>query len=386
MVRILFFICAIILIIRNNHSVFVFLRKNNLMQEIKDFFIPAPKIPTEPWQIGNCIQNELQENALALIFCSDERGNGGDALQKNFDKFRNEFYQLSKLDISLNICDLGDLISGKEIEDTHYILEEILTTCLQKNTIPVLIGGDNSLAFTMFKAIRFRQSKVNYSQINNFIHLENPEGSITERNFLSKIFADKKAGLQHYHHLGYHRHLNDSASVNLLNDLNFETVRLAEMLNAPQNVEPFLRRADLATINCDAMETWAEAFSKHPQINGLNRREICAYMKEIGLGESLKSVGIFNFNFEAKSNLNYQLLAQMIWYLIEGIHIQKTHPKERQYETYIVMVEQLEYTFKRDTFSGLWYFGNSDDISQCLPCSEQDYHNAKKGFLARRFL
>ena len=36
---------------------------------------------------------------------------------------------------------------------------------------------------------------------------------------------------------------------------------------------------DLVTLNCDAVESFAEPFSVNPQINGLNRREICAVMK-----------------------------------------------------------------------------------------------------------
>lgn len=356
------------------------------MHKIEDFFIPAPKISAEPWQLGNYIYNELQENAIALIFCSDERGGSSNASQKDFSKIREEFYHLSKSDFFVSICDLGDLISGREVEDTHYILEEILTTCHQKNVLPIVIGGDNSLAFTLFKAIRFRQKQVNYTQINNVISLDKSEGKITENNFLAKIFGDKKSGLQHYYHLGYHRHLNELESVVLLQDLDFEALRLSEMIGSTEKSEPFLRRADLVSLSCDAVESVGEYFSKNPQINGLNRREICAYMKEIGLGECLKSVGIFNFNFEAKSNLNHQLLAQMLWYLLEGINIQRSHPKERQYETYIVMVEQLEYTFRRDIFSRLWYFGSSDDISKCLPCSATDYENAKKGFLPKRFM
>lgn len=356
------------------------------MHKIEDFFIPVPKVSTESWQLGHYIYNELKENSIALIFCSDERGGGGNTSQKDFSKVRKEFYQLSALDFSVPICDLGDLISGREVEDTRYILEEILTTCYQKNILPILIGGDNSLAFTLFKSIRFQQEKVNYTQINNKIGLANSEGAITENNFLTKIMEDKKSGLQYYYHLGYHKHLNQLESVNLLHNLDFEALRLAEMINSTERVEPFLRRADLVSLNCDAVESFGEYFSKNPQINGLNRREVCAYMKDIGLGENLKSVGIFNFNFEAKSILNHQLLAQMLWYLIEGINIQRTHPIDREYETYLVMVGQVEYVFKRDSFSGLWYFGDNQDSELWIPCSEQDYENAKKGILAKRFL
>lgn len=108
-------------------------------------------------------------------------------------------------------------------------------------------------------------------------------------------------------------------------------------------------------------------------------------MKEIGLSENLKSVGIFNYNIYTENQLNHQLLAQMIWYLIEGINIQQSHPKERKYEMFYVLIEDRQYAFKRDTFSNLWYFGDDDNIENCIPCSRKDFDEAKKGWLSPRF-
>jgi len=164
----------------------------------------------------------------------------------------------------------------------------------------------------------------------------------------------------------------------------FDIIRLAEMMNSTEKTEPFFRKADLVTVNCDAIESFSEPFSMNPQVNGLNRREICAYMKEIGLSENLKSVGIFNYNIYSENQLNHQLLAQMIWYLIEGINIQRSHPKERHYEVFYVLVDDRQYTFKRDTFSNLWYFGDDDNIENCIPCSRKDFDEAKKGWLSTR--
>jgi hypothetical protein len=73
------------------------------------------------------ITNEIPENGILLVFCSDYRGGKGNAVAKNFDTVREEFYKLSKFDFEIPICDLGDLISGKTLEDTHYILQEILS-------------------------------------------------------------------------------------------------------------------------------------------------------------------------------------------------------------------------------------------------------------------
>ncbi|MGS0748419.1 formimidoylglutamase [Halpernia sp. GG3] len=353
---------------------------------IDDFIIPPPHIKTENWQLGHFLKSEILENSIVLVFVSDLRGANGGGESQDFRKVRKQFYSLSNLHFETEICDLGDLISGNTPEDTHYVLQEILSLCHYKNAIPVIIGGSNDLAFSLFSALNFHKKNINYTQINSKINLGNQEEPLSEKNFLSKILSSKNLSVENYHHLAYQKHLNPEESVNLIKEVDFDIIRLAEMMNATEKAEPFFRRADLVTVNCDAVESFAEAFSIHPQVNGLNRREICAYMQEIGLGENLKSVGIFNFNFEAEDILNHQLLAQMIWYLILGIDLEKSRPRERFFETFHVMVNEEDHTFKRDTFKNLWYFGDDEKIENLLPCSKIEYEDAKRGFLGTRFL
>lgn len=353
---------------------------------IEDVLLPPRKIESEKWQLGNLISSEIEENGIVLIFCSDYRGlKNGDAEILDFRKVRRELYKLSKLDFEIPICDLGDLISGKSHDDTHFILQEVLSTCHYKNTIPVVIGGSNDLALALFSALNFHQKNINYTQISNVVSLLNEGDGITEVNFLSKIFSSKMFSLKNYHHLGYQKHLNAIDSVKLMKEVDFDIVRLAEMMESTEKTEPYFRRTDLVTLNCDAVESFGDGFSANPQINGLNRREICAYMKEIGLSENLKSAGIFNFNAKSEHFLNHQLLAQMIWYLVEGINIQKSHPKERQFEKFYILNGEENYAFQRDTFSGLWYFGEDDEVKNLIPCSRSEYEDAKAGLLSPRF-
>ena len=354
--------------------------------DLQDIFIKPEKISCEHWQLGNTISDEVQENGVVLIFCSDERGSGGNAEMKDFSRLRKEFYTLSSFDFEVSICDLGDLMSGKTQADTRYVLEEILTFCYNKNAVPVVIGGSVDLSYALFSALNFHQKGINYAHISNVASLSNEGEEISESNYLHKILTKKEASLRNFHLLGYQRHLNEIALLKLMKEVDFDVLRLADMMNTTERAEPFFRRADMVTLNCDAVESFSEAFSTNPQVNGLNRREICAYMKEIGLSENLKTVGVFNFNADSKNLLNHQLMAQMLWYLIEGINVQRTHPKERSYDTFVVLIDNRDFSFKRDTFSGLWYFAKGKDVKKWIPCSREDYENDKRGELNKRFL
>lgn len=352
-----------------------------------DIIIPPKEFKSENWQLGNMISNEIHENGIALVFCSDYRGiKFGDAEINDFVNVRRELYRLSKLDFEVPIGDLGDLISGKTHQDSHYILQEVISMCHYRNNVPIIIGGSNDLAFSLFSALNFHQKDINYTQISNVISLSSEGEEITEKNFLSKIFSSKSFSIKNYHHLGYQKHLNEIDSVKLMKEVEFEIIRLAEMMNSTEKTEPFFRRADLVTVNCDAVESLGDGFSVNPQVNGLNRREICAYMKEIGLSENLKSAGIFNFNADSAESSNHQLLAQMIWHLVEGINIRRSHPKEKNFETFWVMIDDREFSFKRDTFTDLWYFGESEKSEELIPCSRFEYENAKRGILDARLL
>lgn len=350
----------------------------------EDILIRPNVIKTEDWQLGTFISQNLVEDSLVFIFVSDNRGARGDADQQDFSNIRREFYRLSTLDFQVPMVDLGDLISGKTTEDTHYILQEMLSTCQQKRAIPVVVGGSTDLAFSLYCALDNFHKTINYTQINNVVSLLQGD-PINEKNFLSKILTSNNFEVKNYHHLGYQKHLNEMDSVKLIKEVQFDIVRLADMMNTTEKTEPYFRKADLVTVNCDAVESGADPFSINPQVNGLNKREICAYMKEIGLSENLKSVGIFNYNIYSDDRMNHQLLAQMLWYMTEGINIQRTHPQQRKFETYWVMHGDESVAFQRDTFRNLWYFGESEDVNDLIPCSRVDFEEAKRGFLGERF-
>ncbi len=352
----------------------------------EDFIIAPKDIKFEKWQIGSLITNEISENGIVLLFVSDFRGANRNAEVQNFTPIRKLFYRLSKLDFDVPICDLGDLVSGKTVQDSHYILQEVLSACHYKNALPIIIGGSNDFSYSLFSALNFHQKNLNYTQISNVVSLTNNDEEINEKNYLSRIFSTKNFSIKNFHLLGYQKHLNEVDSVKLIKEVDFDVMRLAELMNSTAKTEPFFRRADLVTVNCDAVESFGESFSINPQVNGLNKREICQYMLEIGLSQNLKSVGVFNYDFESNSFLNNQLLSQMIWYLIEGVNIRKSHPKETNFETFWVMIGDQEYAFKREAFSNLWYFGSDENIENCIPCTREDFDEAKKGNLNKRLL
>jgi hypothetical protein len=150
--------------------------------EFEDFIIAPRKIRTEKWQIGDGITNDIKEDSIVLLFVSDYRGADGEAESQDFTGIRKEFYKLSQLDFEIPVVDLGDLVSGRTPQDSHYILQEVLSACHYKGAIPVIVGGSNDFAFSLFSALNFHQQDISYTQISNVVSLKQDE-EIHESNF-----------------------------------------------------------------------------------------------------------------------------------------------------------------------------------------------------------
>ena len=55
----------------------------------QDFIVPPSEIRTENWQLGSLISNEIEEGSIVLLFVSEYRGGGGQAVVPNaFGKLR----------------------------------------------------------------------------------------------------------------------------------------------------------------------------------------------------------------------------------------------------------------------------------------------------------
>ena len=149
--------------------------------DFEDFIISPRNFRTESWQIGARITKEIKEDSIVLLFVSDYRGADGDADVQDFTGIRHEFYRLSQLDFEIPIVDLGDLVSGKSVQDSHYILQEVLSACHYKRAIPVIVGGSNDFSFSLFSALNLFTKSINYTQISNIISLK--QGDLRSERF-----------------------------------------------------------------------------------------------------------------------------------------------------------------------------------------------------------
>ena len=90
---------------------------------------------------------------IAIYGVEEERGgphNPGTG--RGPDEVRKKLYRLKKGTGSYRIVDLGNLRNGVSLDDTYIKIMEVNRFLLEKNIVPVIIGGSHDLDYAQYQA------------------------------------------------------------------------------------------------------------------------------------------------------------------------------------------------------------------------------------------
>jgi hypothetical protein len=185
-----------------------------------------------------------------------------------------------------------------------------------------------------------------------------------------------------------------------MNKLFFDTYRLGEVRSDISEMEPVIRTADMVTFDLSSVKQSDAPGNTNPSPNGFTGEEACQSMYYAGLNDQLTSLGIYEY-FPA-TDVNDQtahLIAQMVWYFIEGVNNRKNdfpEPNRQGYTTYRVSVDKSgdEIVFLKHQTSGRWWIEIPEIITmnkkhlaryQFMPCSYRDYQQACNNEMPDRY-
>ena len=332
-------------------------------------------------------QSLIAKGSVVILFVPEYRGS---CENKSHDddqirSIRKSFYELYLGNWTHNLVDIGTLNPGKELSDTYYALTAVLKEILAYEAIPLIIGGSQDLTYYQYRAFDETESMVNMVSIDYGFDLGDSKEDLHNHNYLSHCIVNKPYNLFNHSTLGYQTYYNDQDAIDLLDRLFFETYRLGELIDDLKNVEPILRDATLASIDCNSIRS----LSLNNQINmpnGFNEREICQILRYVGIGERIKSLGIFEINKQNNPLFN-ELVAQMMWYFIEGYNVrmdEKIDINNPDFTRFTVPVDQDDLIFYKSELTNRWwieipYSNNQNNKlrqNTLLACSKFDYLEA----------
>jgi arginase family enzyme len=315
------------------------------------------------------------------------------------DYIRNSLYSLFKSTYKYRIADLGNIKQGHTIDDTYFALSNVISELIGKNIIPIIIGGSQDLTYANYRAYESLGRIINIAAVDSVFDLGNTEQDLTSRSYLSKIIMHQPNFLFNYTNIGYQSYFVDPDAAELMKNLYFDVYRLGKIRDNMNEVEPLVRNADLLSIDVSAIRQSDAPGNGNSSPNGLYGEEMCLITRYAGLSDKLSSIGFYEVNPEFdQNNQTSHLVAQMIWYFIDGYYNRKMdHPftDQEEYIKYTVTIKDHKdhLVFYKSKSSERWWmdvpvktnFKNIYDRHHLIPCSYSDYETACKDDIPDRW-
>ncbi len=225
---------------------------------------------------------------------------------------------------------------------------------------------------------------VNLVSIDNKFDFGKEDASVSATSYLTKIIIDEPNNLFNFSNVGFQTYYNSQEEIDLIDKLFFDAYRLGEISNNIAISEPVFRDADLVSIDLTSVKSSDSGNNNPFTPNGFNGKEICALSRYAGISDKVSLLGIFNHNNSRNESV---LVAQIIWYFIEGYHYRSNeYPfgSRENYIKYIVPLDDEELVFYKSNKTDRWWIeipfisstNNKLKKNTLLPCSHEEYLGA----------
>ncbi|WP_345953518.1 formimidoylglutamase [Mucilaginibacter sp. PAMB04168] len=378
---------------------------------LADFFTPvelnkiAPSEGYKPSQLGNKIETytqyfpDLEQRPDLVVFgVQDDRnavGNPGCALGPDY--VREKLYNLHEGDYKSKIYDLGNIRRGASINDTYFALKTVLAELVKQDIVAIVLGGGQDLTYAQYLAYEEMEQKVDMVVIDSHFDLDEQadmeqDDSTTSHSYLNKIFLHEPNYLFNFSNLGYQTYFVSQDSLRVMDNLFFDVHRLGELMGNVSVTEPVIRNANAISFDIGAVRSSDAMGNANATPNGFYGEEACQMCRYAGFNDKLSSIGFYEFNPAYDSNgQTAMLLAEMIWYFIDGFYNRKMdfplQPKS-QYLVYKTTLrhDEHEIVFVKSKKTDRWWMqvpyptgGSLNERYHLVPCRYEDYTTAING-------
>jgi arginase family enzyme len=377
------------------------------MKDISIFFqpgwVPENRINENP--LGNTLAQKMQYHdhngfpelkgvQIALFGVLEERcSQGNKGTSKGPDAIRKKLAELAPPTSECNIADLGNIHPGATIEDTHYAVSQTIAFLVKQNIFPVMLGGSQDLTYANYLAYEKLEQTVNIVTVDSRIDLGTMDSELSARTYLGKIILHQPNYLFNYCNVALQSHFADRNTLDLMDKLFFDNFRLGELRKEIADAEPLIRNADLFSFDLGAIRFADAPGNEDAGPNGLFGEEACQLCRYAGMSDKLTSAGFYELNpsLDARGQ-SAHLLAQMVWYLMEGFYARKKdYPLSDRslFTKYRVASPQFDHEiiFYKSNRSDRWWMDVpyppdkrlKFERHHMVPCAYKDYQLASEG-------
>lgn len=326
---------------------------------------------------------DLNKIKIAIIGVLENRGDVNQEQEVDLTHIRKELYALFPGNWNASIADLGDIYAGNSNDDTYFALRKVVSSLIKKKIIPIVIGGSQDLTYALYRAYDNLEQMVNLVSIDNKFDFGKESDAVSASSYLTKIIIEEPNNLFNFSNIGYQTYYNSQEEIDLIDKLFFDGYRLGDISNNLALAEPVFRDADIVSIDLTSVKSSDSGNFTSFTPNGFNGKEICALSRYAGISDKVSLLGVFNHNSFKQESV---LIAQIIWYFIEGVHYRSNeYPfgSKENYIKYIIPLEE-ELIFYKSNKTDRWWIeipfissgNNKLKKSTLLPCSYDEYLGA----------
>lgn len=322
---------------------------------------------------------EMSAGDIALLTIED-----AECTKEDYIVFRKNLYGLYPGNWMKPLVDLGTLKAGGSFEEVCHGLREITEFLLKEGILLIVLGAKQELVYPMYRAFDHFEQMVNIASIEQKIDVA------TEQGYLSRVIMEEPHNLLNYSIIGYQTYYNSQEELALLEQLYFDAHRLGEVTADLTLAEPILRDADMVCLSVASIKSSSIGYYDVFYPNGFDSREVCVLSRYAGISEKVKAFGFFDLD---EYSLKSELIAQTIWYFIEGVNyrvLEYPFGSKENYYKYIVPQDDEELIFYKSNQTGRWwieisYFIGNQEVTELFPCSEKDYDKALENQIPERW-
>ena len=336
---------------------------------------------------------DLDKINIAIVGVLENRASGSHQKEVNLDYIRKELYQLFPGNWHSSIADLGDIEAGNDVNDTYFALKAVTAALIKRKIIPIVLGGTQDLTYPLYRAYDNLEQMVNLVAIDSRFDFGREASELSATSYLTKMIVEEPNNLFNYSNIGYQTYYNSQEEIDLAEKLFFDAYRLGELSHNISISEPVFRDADLVSLDLTSVKSCDSGNFITFTPNGFNGKEICSLSRYAGISDKVSLFGIFNHNNSKQESV---LIAQIIWYFIEGFHYRSMeYPfgSKDNYLKYIVPLDDDELVFYKSDKTDRWWieipFSSSSNNklkrNTLLPCSYEDYLGATNSELPERW-
>ncbi len=333
-------------------------------------------------------EQQPQDADLFIVGCGEFRGQLDDASYSNGpDIIRNELYKLHCWHPSIKICDLGNIIQGVSKKDTEAALKTVIYELESQHKKILIIGGSHDLTLQQYQVCASLDKIIDFTVVDMLADLDDTSGNRYD-NHLMQSLTGMPNFVRHFNLLGFQSYYVNPELIETFDKLRFDCIRVGKAREDIEQLEPVFRSSDIASFDINAIRYSDAPANLLGSPNGFYGDEMCKLTRFAGMSEKLRTIGIYGYRPELdRQEITAKLIAQMIWYLIDGIQVAKSEADfedRNQYAEYYITFTDNNTLFLKSKRTNRWWMRLPNE--KFIPCTYKDYITATSNEIPERWM